>query len=99
VRDLRLGEVLAALADDSRRAIAKRLWREGTLSCAAAVDGLGLSASAASYHFKTLREAGLTTTDRQGTFRLITLRLEPVEQRFPGLLSSVLGCVESDSSS
>ncbi|MFI6689919.1 ArsR/SmtB family transcription factor [Streptomyces sp. NPDC050485] len=88
-----LGGVLAALADDSRRAIARRLWREGPLSCATAIDGLGLTASAASYHFKTLREAGLTTTTKQGTYRIIALRADLMERRYPGLLSAILGAV------
>lgn len=92
---IRLGGVLTALADDVRRAIARRLWREGTLSCTDAIEGLDLSASAASYHFKALREAGLTTTDRRGTYRMITLRVESIERRYPGLLTSILGSSES----
>ena len=40
-----------------------------------------------SYHLKLLREAGLTRTRAEGTQRLISLRSDDLESRFPGLVS------------
>jgi len=43
-----------------------------------------------SHHFKVLREAGVTHTRANGTKRMISLRQEELEGRFPGLLHSIL---------
>jgi AcrR family transcriptional regulator len=43
-----------------------------------------------SYHFAELRHAGLTRTEKQGTWRLMHLRLEEIEELYPGLLTAVL---------
>jgi DNA-binding transcriptional ArsR family regulator len=43
-----------------------------------------------SHHFKVLREAGLTYTRTDGTKRLMSMRHDELEARFPGLLNSVL---------
>jgi hypothetical protein len=37
-----------------------------------------------------LREAGVTRTEISGTSRLISLRRDDLDQRFPGLLDSIL---------
>ena len=42
------------------------------------------------YHYVRLREAGLTRTRIAGAQRLITLRIDDIETRFPGLLPAVL---------
>ena len=46
--------------------------------------------STLSHHFKVLREAGITHTRANGTHRLMSLRKDDLEDRFPGLLTSVL---------
>ena len=47
--------------------------------------------STLSHHLKTLRESGLVRNEPNGRQRTITLRKEELEQRFPGLLATVLG--------
>ena len=42
--------------------------------------------STGSYHLRLLREAGVTRTRADGTLRLISLRREDLEARFPGLV-------------
>ena len=58
---------------------------EGELLCGDIYDRLGLPASTGSYHTKLLREAGITRARAAGTQRLITLRRDDLESRFPGL--------------
>jgi len=43
-----------------------------------------------SHHLKVLRESGLTHTRCEGRSRLISLRREDLEDRFPGLLDAVV---------
>ena len=43
-----------------------------------------------SYHLAKLREAGVTRTEVSGTSRLISLRRDDLDRRFPGLLDSIL---------
>jgi DNA-binding transcriptional ArsR family regulator len=45
----------------------------------------GLPASTGSYHLRLLREAGVIRTRPEGTKRIISLRRDDLEARFPGL--------------
>ncbi len=47
---------------------------------------LDLPTSTGSYHLRLLREAGVTRTRAEGTQRLISLRRDDLEDRFPGLV-------------
>jgi DNA-binding transcriptional ArsR family regulator len=51
---------------------------------------LGLSKATLSHHFRVLREAGLVRTRLDGRKRLLSLRADDLEARFPGLLDAVL---------
>jgi DNA-binding transcriptional ArsR family regulator len=84
-----LPNVLAVLGDATRLAIVAHLARNDgvPLNCGRFLE-LG-SKTNLSYHFAKLREAGITRTEIVGTSRLITLRRDDLEQRFPGLLDSV----------
>ncbi len=79
--------ILNALSDPTRRQIVHRLSQQPGL-CNSFGD-LG-SKTKLSYHFAELRHAGLTRTEKQGTWRLMRLRLEEVEALYPGLLTAVL---------
>jgi len=85
--------ILNALSDPTRRQIVYRLSRQPGL-CNSFGD-LG-SKTKLSYHFAELRHAGLTRTERQGTWRLMHLRLEEIEQLYPGLLKAVLKGAEEE---
>jgi DNA-binding transcriptional ArsR family regulator len=85
---IELTAVLEALSDPIRREIVLGLSEDGEQNCSAFTE---LSAkSNLTYHYVRLREAGLTRTRIVGAQRLITLRLDDIEARFPGLLPSVL---------
>jgi DNA-binding transcriptional ArsR family regulator len=85
-----LTTVLHALGDPVRLAIVSELDRDGTRACGS-FDHLGVGRPTLSHHFKVLREAGLIETHAEGQRRLNTLRRDEVDERFPGLLDSVLG--------
>ena len=85
---MRLDTVLAALADPIRRQIACEL--NATLNNQACVAfELPVSKSTATYHFRTLREAGVIRQEYQGTSIINTLRKDDLDERFPGLLEAV----------
>jgi DNA-binding transcriptional ArsR family regulator len=48
------------------------------------------------YHFAKLRESGLMQTRVVGTARLMKLRREDLDARFPGLLDAVIASVTRD---
>lgn len=79
--------ILNALSDSTRRQIVYRLSQQPGL-CNSFGD-LG-SKTKLSYHFAELRHAGLTRTEKQGTWRLMHLRLKEIEELYPGLLTAVL---------
>ena len=51
---------------------------------------VSVSKSTLTHHLRVLRDAGLTITRTEGVQRLVSLRREDVETRFPGLLDCVL---------
>jgi DNA-binding transcriptional ArsR family regulator len=86
--EIRITQLLHALSDPLRFEIAKRLTECGECSCGRL--GGSVSKSTLSHHLKVLREAGVTRTRVEGTQRLVSLRTEELEERFPGVLDSVL---------
>lgn len=46
--------------------------------------------STLSHHVRTMREAGVLQVRVQGTQRFLSIRSADLEERFPGLLSSIL---------
>jgi DNA-binding transcriptional ArsR family regulator len=87
-RAIKLPEVLHALSDPVRLEIVRALAAGGEQACGAVP--LPVSASTRSHHFKILRDAGLTVTRLAGTQRLVSLRSDDLQRRFPGLLDAVL---------
>jgi DNA-binding transcriptional ArsR family regulator len=91
-----LPNVLAVLGDPTRLTIVRYLAsKEGVpLNCSQFLD-LG-SKTNLSYHLAKLREAGVTRAEVVGTSRLITLRRDDLDRRFPGLLDSVIAAAGDD---
>ena len=87
-----LPDVLHALSDPVRLEIIRSLAEEPDQSCSALTTSV--SKSTLSHHFKVLREAGITYTRANGTHRLMSLRKDDLEERFPGLLTSVLNATQ-----
>jgi DNA-binding transcriptional ArsR family regulator len=86
--DLTLADVLDALADPIRLAIVRELATLSESACGALT--VPVAESTRSHHLRTLREAGVTRTRVVGTQRLVSLRRDDLDARFPALLDAVL---------
>ena len=74
-------KIFKALADPVRLNILRILSkRERELGCGEVGELLDMSKSAVSYHFKTLREAGLTITRKAGQNKFVRLNHETLEK-------------------
>ena len=72
-------EVLAALADETRRSILTTL-REGRISSGELADALGMSPQALSYHLAKLKKAGLIYETRYKNFIYYELDLTILDE-------------------
>lgn len=86
--ELELPAVLHALSDPARLEIVRSLASCGE-SCCGNIQ-IGLSKATLSHHFRVLREAGVLRTRPDGRKRVLSLRRDDLEDRFPGLLDAVL---------
>jgi DNA-binding transcriptional ArsR family regulator len=85
---IELAAVLGALSDPTRLRIIAFLSTLPEANCGAFGDHA--SKTNLSYHLQRLREAGVTRTRLDGTQRIISLRCDDLDERFPGLLDSIL---------
>jgi DNA-binding transcriptional ArsR family regulator len=83
---LDLATIMRTLGDPVRLEIVRLLADDKPRMCSEISGLMGQPVSTCSYHLKLLREAGLTRARAEGTLRLISLRRDDVEARFPGLI-------------
>ncbi|MFI2259715.1 ArsR/SmtB family transcription factor [Streptomyces tubercidicus] len=87
--DIRLADVLHALADPMRLRIVRALAAaEGELNCADIE--LPVSKSTCTHHFRVLREHGVIQQLYRGTAKMNALRRADLQELFPGLVDAVL---------
>ena len=94
VGEIGLTGVMAALSDPIRVGLVRvladgreRAW--GELRAPVAKSTL-------SHHLRVLRDAGVTRTRQEGTRCFVTLRVQDLQARFPGLLQVVLAAAEDE---
>ena len=86
---LDLVAILAALSDPTRLTILIRLAEaDAAIRCGDFTDLA--TKSNLSYHFATMREAGLVSLRNEGTSRFLALRRDDSERQFPGLLNQLI---------
>jgi DNA-binding transcriptional ArsR family regulator len=85
-----LATIMRALGDPLRIQIVRLVDAEDEILCADLYDRLGLPASTGSYHLRQLREAGVTRSRAIGTKRMVSVRREDLDSRFPGLVDLVI---------
>jgi DNA-binding transcriptional ArsR family regulator len=90
---LDLSAVLEALSEPTRRDIVLRLLTDGEAPCEALGD-LGPKTNL-SYHYARLREAGVTRTRAVGPYRMISVRVDDLAARFPGLLDAIVAAARA----
>ena len=93
IDDVTLEGILHALADPVRAAIyAELAARDGTATCSAFVNVIDreIPKSTLSQHFRALRESGLIRSERAGVEMRSTTRCKEIDQRFPGLIPSIM---------
>ncbi len=91
--DIQLTAILYALSDPIRLSIIKSLAENQELNCGA--FDISIAKSTLSHHFKVLRESGVIEIRLEGRQRFISLRVNDLDARFPGLLQSILNAAES----
>lgn len=101
VDDVELVAVLSALAEPTRLRIVRMLaaceGADGTTENERAWGDLDLpiAQSTLSHHLRILREAGLLRNRAEGTRCFVSLRTDEIDARFPGLLQTVLTCIDN----
>ena len=85
---IELSAVLEAPSEPIRREIVAQLLGQGESPCQAFDDKA--PKSNVSYHLARLREAGVTRTRLVGPYRMISVRVDDLAVRFPGLLDSIM---------
>nr|WP_234313676.1 helix-turn-helix domain-containing protein [Streptomyces sp. NBRC 109706] len=88
LNEVALTTVLAALSDPLRLGLV-RLLSDGVERQWGELDA-PVANSTLSHHLKVLRSSGVTRTREEGTRCYVHLRADELEERFPGLLESLL---------
>ncbi|NRD78496.1 helix-turn-helix transcriptional regulator [Bacillus sp. BRMEA1] len=82
--------IFKALADETRLDMLRMLKEVGKeMSCGEIGEKVNITKSTASYHFKILREAGLTSTRKEAQNKFVQLRLDTFNEYLPGFLDSL----------
>ncbi|RIX48624.1 transcriptional regulator [Paenibacillus nanensis] len=92
-KEIQLAAVLYALSDPVRLHVVSQIRKNGEQACSN--FDVPVAKSTLSHHARTLREAGVIHTRIHGTQRILSLRSEDLEDRFPGLLDSIMQAYES----
>lgn len=95
-QDFSLATVLYALGDPVRLQVVKQLAGQGEVACGG--FDLRVAKSTMSHHFRILRESGIIRCRRSGTQHLNSLRKTELDDRFPGLLDSILAAIDASTS-
>ena len=91
-----LTAVLEALSDPSRLDIVLSLADQGEANCSELMGSGSSSKPNHTYHLTRLREAGVTRVRPVGTRRMVTLRWDDLNARFPGLLEGIIANARRD---
>jgi DNA-binding transcriptional ArsR family regulator len=71
--------IFAALGDDTRLELVRRLSASGPMSITRLTEGAGVTRQAVTRHLEVLADAGLVRDERRGRERVFTLEPRPLE--------------------
>jgi DNA-binding transcriptional ArsR family regulator len=83
--------LLQALSDPVRLTIVRQLDEAGSDGLTCGQLDIPVGKSTCSHHLKVLLHAGVTAEREEGTRKYVRLRREELDERFPGVMGSVLG--------
>jgi DNA-binding transcriptional ArsR family regulator len=87
--ELVLTEILHALSDPIRLDLVRQLYLGGVERTCGSFS-LPIAKSTATHHWRVLRAAGVVSGRVEGTKKFHRLRRDELDERFPGLLDSIL---------
>lgn len=93
IDDVSVAGILHALADPVRLAIVRELLKvQDGMNCTETTCKLKtpMPKSTCSQHYRVLREAGIIASERKGVELSSRVRYQELEERFPGLLQTIL---------
>ncbi|MCP9329245.1 ArsR/SmtB family transcription factor [Liquorilactobacillus satsumensis] len=89
-KEEKMAALFNALSEPNRIRIIKILRDSSReLTCSEVSRLLQIAPSTVSYHFKALRQAGLTQTRQQAQTKYLSLNIETFRNYLPGLLDSL----------
>jgi DNA-binding transcriptional ArsR family regulator len=92
IEDITVEGILHALSDPVRAAIYAELAISAGATCSnfLKISDRDIPKSTLSQHFRALREAGLIRSERQGVEMRNSTRCAEIDQRFPGLVLTIM---------
>jgi DNA-binding transcriptional ArsR family regulator len=88
-----IASLLQALSDPVRLTIVRQLDEAGSDGLTCGQLDLPVGKSTCSHHLKVLLHAGVTAEREAGTRKYVRLRRDELDERFPGVIGSVLDAV------
>ena len=88
-----IASLLQALSDPVRLTIVRQLDEAGSDGLTCGQLDIPVGKSTCSHHLKVLLRAGVTAEREEGTRKHVRLRREELDERFPGVIGSVLASV------
>ena len=88
-----IAALLHALSDPVRLTIVRQLDEAGSDGLTCGQLDIPVGKSTCSHHLKVLLHAGVTAEREEGTRKYVRLRRDELDERFPGVVGSVLGAV------
>jgi DNA-binding transcriptional ArsR family regulator len=85
-----IASLLQALSDPVRLTIVRQLDDAGSDGLTCGQLDIPVGKSTCSHHLKVLLHAGVTAEREEGTRKYVRLRREELDERFPGVIGSVL---------
>ncbi|MCM3004065.1 helix-turn-helix transcriptional regulator [Priestia koreensis] len=90
VESFQLSKIFHALSEPNRLRIVRSIASKGEEVCTYYSYEFNIAKSTVSHHIKTLREAGIIKVRVDGSQHFYSIRMEDLNNRFPGLMETIL---------
>ncbi|MBX7153341.1 MAG: metalloregulator ArsR/SmtB family transcription factor [Bacteriodetes bacterium] len=79
-KDVRMAELLKAVAHPARIAVIRLLAKKNTCTCGEIVEQLPIAQATVSQHIKALKDSGVITGKEEGASVIYSLNLKAIEE-------------------